>query len=137
MRLFSSSFATNTTELPSQQPKAKKPVKKEETNNESGSDEDDERPCKGKKQEKKPHKLTSISGGGGQSYAKSALPSIREQQRARAAVEAERDDNAEPAFEYEEDTSFVDDMMEKARQKRQLDGGQKSRPKKRKSASGT
>lgn len=81
--------------------------------------------------------MTSISGGGGYSYTKSAPSSIREQQRARAAVEAERDDNAEPAFEYEEDTSFVDDMMEKARQKRQLDGGQKSRPKKRKSANET
>ncbi|KAK9900835.1 hypothetical protein P389DRAFT_18415 [Cystobasidium minutum MCA 4210] len=115
------------------QPKPKKSVTKEEDpSSGSDSDEPDRKVTSDKKKGKTP-KLTSISGGG-RGY--SAMPSIREQKKARAAAEAERNDSAEPAYDYEEDTNFVDDMMQKARQKRQLDGGQKSRPKKRKSDTG-
>lgn len=90
---------------------------------------------------KKEKKIYSISSGGSGFQHK---PSIREQQRA-AAAEANRrrdssakfksdDNDGVGDFKYEEDTSFVDDMMTQARQKRQLDASQNGRKKKQKSA---
>lgn len=83
----------------------------------------------------KTDRARSISSNGS---ALSSQPSIREQQRARARAKEAKVSHSDEEHhgtgaKYEEDTSFVDDMMKQARQKRQMGEGHIARKKKRKS----
>lgn len=100
------------------------------------------------KKQKLPHSISHTIHLGAQS---NAGLSIRERQEKRAKgkqakqeakakqpkaqAEADRSEtrSAENTTKLNEDTSFVDDMMAQARQKRQLDNGNTGRNKKRKS----
>lgn len=131
--------------LPQQQPKKQKQRKPKSENLPSESDDENSRKAGSKTRgaEKKEKKIYSISNGGSASANKPV--SIREQQRARASAEANRktegstislsdDEGPLGNVKYEEDSNFVDDMMQQARQKRQLDASQRGRKKPRKCA---
>lgn len=149
--ILSSAYGVaSTTEVPSsvngrfsfgEKPKKQKQRQMENDVVADESDEESQRrhhtePATGKKEKK----LYSISAGGS---GMQNGPSIREQQRARATAQASRqpdshtgakleEDTAVGDVEYEEDTGFVDDMMNQARQKRRLDASQNGRKKLRK-----